>query len=661
MLHIVTHRMKNRGSLLITLVVVFSCVFITPSSIKAIYEYDLEPMPDMEIIDTLENDFKTLTLNDLENIESARRPDPLDVKELREYVQNLITECKLQTNQFQIHNLEAKIKEQLAILKQVPILQSNIALLEEQVSKYTLVCVNQSEFNKEAVKLNSFLNNKSLMDEYALVKDKSLTCTFDIAQAISSDYKMFQSSYSLAKGYTDSIIARYNQLLTDDSSFTKDIDKLSERNTELGNLVSEVMETQSLTDLKLKTTYAEKLNIEEDLKIKYADLTQQTVLTEEEVEIAISEEGKNVALSLDDGNTWMQTQDIDGLFKFLSIIKSNSDQVSLIKNLKQEYNQKNLDLKLLLAKKLALNIILSVYSQEIERNTSKIDINNSLRSKISKTIGQHKVLAEERKNMDRTYQQASSILTSVKEECSRESEKQFATYKKTYEELQDDFKKHLDDTFKATLNQKEQAIMVDVAAYSSTEPHLVFTMASKLNTALQELSSCKESQELSIRTGSEIVNSYTTNGFNGLHFQVDSDPELAAKLKAIDNELRNEMPLSQVDSNFYYKQFSQNLAEQLNGEILKERTILLRPESPWTQQLTLKKVTTVVYTCENNTWSGRIERITHEVEKEPCKDLMTEPLSISDLEGTRSIPELLNPVFQNLLNEKGIKLYGSCQ
>ncbi len=631
------------------------------NNVYALEEYDLGKVPDKQILEEIETQYKTIPESQIQALELSQRPDPLIFNESGQFLIDLEKECTQKVNQYQLRNTETKIKSKLNLLRQFNTLAKAVEKLDTQVSEYTSLCVSESEFNREMLKINSILSNKDLIEKYVAVSDQTLTCNIETAQSITSDYLLFNTSYGALKTYNDSIISRYNQLVIDDLALSEKSAELSDRNITIGEITSKVIENQKLLDLKLKTAVAEKNKSYEELRTRYESLTKNSVLSPEEVkkDLTISEEA--VALSLDDGETWMLTKDINELFRYFSLLKNNSDQVQKIKSITLDYEQKSEDIKSSLAQKLALNLILEVYSLETVRNNSTININNEKQQNIAAVSETHRLLAEERKILDKEFLKSSSTLHSALQNCSSESETEFNKYKTQYDALNSDFRKHIDDNFKSNLSQKELSVMTDVKSASATEPQLVFSVAKKLSEAINQLTTCSDNETLNIQLSSEPISTVTVAGLSGLNFQVEGNEPLTKSLNDIQSLSATEMLFNGIDINYYVSNLNTKINDLYQQETLGTQTIIVTPINPWTQDITTLKETYVTYDCSDKKWIRNSENSLIKVVNGFCKNMIVPAVNIMDAENKTFIPDLVKTNIDNIIIEKQFKQFGTCQ
>lgn len=645
----------------VTIVTTLVIFLIVSNNAYAIEEYDLGKVPDKTLLEEIGTLFRTIPESEINKIELSQRPDPVIINETRQFLNDLEKECTQKANQYQLRNTETKIKTKLNLLKQFNILEPLVTKLDTQVSEFTTLCVSESEFNREKLRIDSILSNDLQFKKYNAVADGSLTCNIEISQSITSDYKLFNTSYAVLKTYNDSIISRYNQLVVDDIALSESTSKLSERNNTIGQITSKVIEDQKLLDLKIRTAVAEKNKYYEELGINYAALTKQSVLSLEETKKELDSSEVAIGLSLDDGETWMLTKDSDELFRYFSLLKNNKDKVDEIKQTTTLYDQRSEDIRSSLAQKVALNLVLETYALEVDRNNYEITINNEKRQNYATISETHRLLAEERKELNRYYLNNSSTLNSTLRNCAVDSETEFNKYKIQYDALNSDFKKYIDDTFKVNLSQKELTVMTDVKSVSNTEPQLVFTVASKLSAIITQMTSCTKDQNLDILISSEPVSTVTISGVGGFGFEVDGNDSLSKILNDIQSLSASEMPFNRIDINYYVSKLNENILGSFQEETLGIQTILLSPINTWTQDVTTKKDSYVTYNCVNNNWVRSTERTMIKVENGICRNVDVQAISIFDAENKTAIPELLKSNINNLISERQFKLFGTCQ
>lgn len=660
-LYFTAYVMRKFNFFIVGFITLLAMPLLAFNSAYAIDEYELGTIPDENLIDEIESLFRTIPQSEIQAIELARRPDPIIMNETRQFLVDLEKECTQKTNQYQLRNTETKIKDRLSLLRQFSILEPNSAKLETQVTEYTALCVSESEFNREKLKIDSLLSNASQIRKYQAVADSSLLCDLDISQSIFVDYNFFTTSYTVLKTYNDSIISRYNQIVVDDLALFESTEKLSERNSEIGQITSQVIEDQSLLDLKLKTAIAEKNKFYEELRNSYATLTKQNILNLAEIKQSIDSPDVAIGLSLDEGETWMITNDTDELFRYFSLLKNNSDQVKEIKNITKLYSQRSEDIESSLAQKVALNLVLDIYAQESARNNDIINSNNEKREKIAAVSETHRLLAEERKKLDREYLNNSSTLHTAFNNCSIASEAEFNKYKAQYDSMNGDFKKYIDDTFQSTLTQKELTVMADVKSASISEPQLVFTVATKLSKTLTELSSCNDKQALDIQINSEPLSTVTVAGLAGIAFQVDGNDGLSKDMNDLQSLSASEMPFNDIDINYFVSNLNTKLTNSFQGVKLGNETLKLTPMNTWTQDIVTNNERYVTYECVNSKWEKTKEKSIIKVEKGFCKNLDLQAISIVDGANIATIPELVKANIDQLILEKQFKIFGTCQ
>lgn len=635
---------------------------ISGSKVYALTLNEIEPPKYNSLFLELKSQYSQNTITEDKNILEIDKPTRNDLEILESQISGLHDMCESLHGSSYQQTSDTGTSKLLAKFKKIDHLTKVASDLEAEINAYLTRCREENEYQKSLNTLSNFINQNDSNPVLDAIINKNMRCEPDIIQTFFNEQKTQNEHYATTRKYMDQSVNLSNEKSLRYNHLQDSIASISKENTDLGQKSGSIIQKLTFLTTRMKSEQQEFELVNSELKRDYQALTKQNTLDREEVQEVLSNSQRGIAFSLDKKHSWYSFENPNQLLEFLKLLKASNCEVRLIQEKSLKMIEKKQSLTQLFAEKTANTMVLNIIDTELEKNTNLIASYNEEQKNIKSSLDQYNQLAETRREKDRFLRTGLSKFNSTVEICTNQIVEDFQTASKGKDQLNQDLLLEFEREYIEKYSKQELDDSRMIESLAKSNPGRLGQIISNYKELLPKFTDCRQNSQLSIKTGSEKLNTTKINGVSKLNLTIKNQEGLTNTISQVESKYFDQKQFHQTDINSF--------VSKLDKEILSQNTFLTKlsigdeiniAPSFWSQELNTIEDTYKLYECQNKDW---VEISSHKkliLETGTCEAVSAEPVLVTIETTSKPVNEIIISELQKIIQTNNSKVYGSCQ
>ncbi len=647
-------------------ILLFSYLLISPivseSKVHALTLDEIEPPKYNSLFLELKSQYSKNTTIEDKNVLEIDKPTRNDLEILESQISGLHDICRSLSSSYYQQTGDTSISKLLAKFKKVDRLTKIASDLETEINTYLTRCREENEYQQSVNTLTNLVNQNDSNPVLEAILNKGMRCEPDIIQMLSNEQKTQNEHYTIARKYMDQSVNLSNEKSLRYNHLQDSITSISKKNTDLGQKSGDIIQKLNFLTTRMKSEQQEFELIDSELKRDYQVLTKQNILDRKGVQEVLSNSQRGIAFSLDQKHSWYGFEDPNQLFTFLKLLKASNSKVRLIQEKSLRMIEKKQSLAQLFAEKTANIMVLDVIDTELEKNANLIASYNEEQKNIKSSLDQYNKLAETRREKDRFLRTGLSKFNSAVEICTNQIVEDFHTASKGKDQLNPEILLEFEREYIEKYSKQELDDSRIIESLAKSNPGKLSQITNNYKELLPKFTDCRQNSQLSIKTGSEKLNTTKINGVSKLNLTIKNQEGLTDTISQVESKYFDQKQFHQTDINSFIT--------KLNKEIFSQNTFLTKlsigdeiniAPSFWSQEINTIEDTYKLYECQNKKWVEISSEKKLVLETGICEAISVEPVLVTIDTTSKPVNEIIISELQKITQTNNSKVYGSCQ